>query len=85
MVSDLMYPAKEAISSRNNIPLIGSVLIYRGRIRNSRRAPPARTHLHVILVKRNKFCQRLVACEEGPFTTVCIIMRPAKQSVQKLV
>ena len=24
-------------------------------------------------VERNKFCQRLVVCAEGPFTTVCII------------
>ena len=37
-------------------------------------------------VKRNKFCQRLVACAEGPFTTVCIITRPAKRrDVQTLV
>ena len=28
------------------------------------------------LAQRNKFCQRLVASAEGPFTTVCIITRP---------
>ena len=39
----------------------------------------------MILGEENKFCQRLVACAEGPFTTVCIILRPAKQSVQTLV
>ena len=32
-----------------------------------------------LLVKRNKFLQPLVASAEGPFTTVCIITRPAKQ------
>ena len=30
-------------------------------------------------VKRKKFCQRLVATEEGPFTTVCLITRPARR------
>ena len=49
-----MYPAKEAISSRNNIPLIGSVLIYRGRIRNSRHARPARTNFDMILGKEKQ-------------------------------
>ena len=31
----------------------------------------------MILVEIDRFFQRLVACAEGPFTSVCIIMRPA--------
>ena len=39
----------------------------------------ARKTLMWFWVRRNKFCQRLVACAEGPFTTVRIITRPAKR------
>ena len=35
------------------------------------------------LVKRNKFWQRLVACAEGPFTSVCIITRPTRRREAK--
>ena len=30
-------------------------------------------------MKRKKFRQRLVASAEGPFTTVCLITRPARR------